>query len=816
MAGGDREMDGVQRENEELRRQLTEANDTLRAIRSGEVDALVVRGQEGHRLYTLESAYEPYRVFVEQMQQGAASLTPDGLILYSNKRFAQILGVAGDRLLGTSIYSIIDEAHHKLVEVLLTATPDRPQDGEMVIARSDGHQVHALFLLTAMPDGTRCAVVTDVTERVRQRELLASKEWLQVTLASIGDCVVSCDTAGRITFLNSVAETVTGWPRAEALGQPIETVFRIVNELTHEPLEDLVRRVLRDGEVIQLGNHAALVTRDGREVPISDSAAPIRDKAGNLAGAVLVFQDATRRRDAQRALQESEARYREREADLARSQALAHLGSWRWNVVDDTVAWSQELYRIFGVDPCTFVPSNEAARSLIHPDDQAAQGERVRKALSGERIPAFESRIIRPNGEERTVLASGFDVEFDEAGKPTALFGTILDITDQKRAEEALHTANAQLAEASRNKDEFIAILSHELRNPLAPIRYALPVLQAQKVDDAGNRAIAVIDRQVDHLTRLVDDLLDVSRITRGKIELRQEHITLASVVTAAAEAASPAMVAARHNLKITVPDEPIWLHGDAARISQVITNLLNNSAKYTPRGGEIVVATERVEGHVVIRVRDNGIGIPREALPTIFDMFTQVPRPDRSPGGLGIGLALVKRLVEMHDGTIEVQSGGAGEGAEFVIRLPIAAEVHVTESVPPRSVATEHGRLRVLIVDDNADLVDMLAIAVENAGHEVRKALDGRSAISAALSYRPDVVLLDLGLPVMSGLEVAKELKRQPETAGAQLVALTGWGGAEDKRLTEEAGFEHHLTKPTDPKMVERLLAQFAARRRP
>jgi PAS domain S-box-containing protein len=668
MAAGS-EVERLRRENAELRRQVAEAADALRAIRSGEVDALVVRGLEGTRLYTLESAYEPYRAFVEQMQQGAASLTPDGLILYSNARFAQILGVAGDRMLGTSIYGLVDEAHHAMVRWLLAATPGCPADGEMVLQGADGALVHALFSVTAMPDGIRCAVVTDVTDRIREQELLASREWLHVTLASIGDAIVSCDAAGRITFLNAVAETLTGWTQAEALGQPIEHVFRIVEEGSPRPLEDLVHRVLRDGQAGQLGNRAMLVARDGREVPIDDSAAPIRDKAGRVAGAVLVFQDATDRRRAQQALTESD-----------------------------------------------------------------------------------------------------------------------------------------------RRKDEFIAVLSHELRNPLAPIRYALPVLQAQSLDDAGSRAVAVIGRQVDHLTRLVDDLLDVSRITRGKIELRREHVTVGSAVTAAAEAASPAIVTARHRLRIVVPEEPIWLFADAARISQVITNLLTNSAKYTPRGGEITVSAERDGGHAVIRVVDNGIGIPHEALPTIFNMFTQVTGADRAQGGLGIGLALVHQLVEMHGGTVEARSAGPGQGAELIVRLPVAHDVRAAKPGEGEPRQAHGARLRVLVVDDNADLVDMLALAVESAGHEVRKALDGPSAVSAALSYRPQVVLLDLGLPVMSGIEVARELKRHPETAAARLVALTGWGQAEDHRMTREAGFEHHLTKPTEPRSLQHLLARIAA----
>lgn len=337
-------------------------------------------------------------------------------------------------------------------------------------------------------------------------------------------------------------------------------------------------------------------------------------------------------------------------------------------------------------------------------------------------------------------------------------------------------------------------------------------MLHREHLSQTAGGALTVIDRQLDHLTRLVDDLLDVSRITRGKLDLRLEYITLGSAVNAAVEAASPVITAARHTLDVVVPDEPIWLHADAARITQVLTNLLNNSAKYTPRGGRIDVHARRERNDAVVAVRDNGMGIPPDAMPTLFKMFRQVNGPDPSQSGLGIGLALVKRLVEMHGGTIEAQSEGTARGSEFTVRLPVAEEREPREPADEeRSDLTNGRRLKVLVVDDNVDLVEMLAILVEDAGHEVRKALDGESAVSAALSYRPDVILLDLGLPVLSGLEVARELRRHPEMARTRLVALTGWGQPEDRRQTEDAGFDTHLTKPAEPQRLQRLLAEFA-----
>jgi PAS domain S-box-containing protein len=407
-----------------------------------------------------------------------------------------------------------------------------------------------------------------------------------------------------------------------------------------------------------------------------------------------------------------------------------------------------------------------------------------------------------------------YDVYAWRVGEPAERKVAILlnDISERKRAEERLQDLNARLQDADRRKDEFIAILSHELRNPLAPVRFAVPILAGEQLSRAGARALAVIDRQADHLTRLVDDLLDVSRITHGKIELRREFVTVASVVSAALEAASPAIAAGRHWLKQDIPDEPIWLHGDPKRLAQVIGNLLHNSAKYSPQGAEIEVVARCESDGAVIRVRDSGIGIPPEALPAVFDMFRQVDLPNRSQGGLGVGLALVKRLVEMHGGSVEAHSDGVGCGAEFTVRLPIPKTANEAAAAETPDVPPSTRSLRVLLVDDNADLLELLATCVEAAGHTVRRARDGQSAVSVALSYRPDVMLVDLGLPGLSGIEVARELRRHPEMKSTRLVALTGWGQPEDRRRTEEAGFDRHLIKPVDADAIERLLAEYAA----
>jgi PAS domain S-box-containing protein len=399
--------------------------------------------------------------------------------------------------------------------------------------------------------------------------------------------------------------------------------------------------------------------------------------------------------------------------------------------------------------------------------------------------------------------------EFGRDGEVCHVLGVSTDITPRKQAEDALREANAQLREAGRRKDEFIALLSHELRNPLAPIRYAIPTLERASLPEPAARALAVIERQTAHLTRLVDDLLDVARMTTGKLELRCDYVTLETVAKAAVEAAAPAVAAGEHSLKLVMPDEPLWVYGDAARLTQIVVNLIDNAAKFTPQRGELELAVDRDGEDGIIRVRDSGVGIPGDALGKVFEMFHQVNPENRmhGGGGLGIGLGLVKQLVDLHGGQIEARSA-VGQGSEFIVRLPVAREFGAEPCVRP-GVTTKEGarRLKVLVVDDNADLVEMLAVFVESFGHDVRKAFDGPSAVSAATMYRPDVVLLDLGLPGMTGFDVARELRLRPETASTYLVAVTGWGQAEDVERTRSAGFSSHLTKPTEPEALRRLL---------
>jgi PAS domain S-box-containing protein len=392
-----------------------------------------------------------------------------------------------------------------------------------------------------------------------------------------------------------------------------------------------------------------------------------------------------------------------------------------------------------------------------------------------------------------------------------------IEVEERKRLEQELKRRLEQLADADRHKNEFLAMLAHELRNPLAPLRNALHVMKMPSVDaPTVLRAREMMERQVSHLVRLVDDLLDISRIIRGKVDMHREMVDMTTVVRRAIETAQPIIDAHGHELVVSLPSEVVTLHADVIRLAQVISNLLVNAAKYTEQSGRIRLSGECQAGQAIIRVRDNGIGIAPELLPRIFDLFVQADRSlARSQGGLGIGLTLVKRLVEAHGGTVEVRSDGLGRGSEFTVRLPAVAETPAAlpgESRPLGVTAGAQPR-RVLIVDDNVDAADSAALLLRMWGHQVHTVHDGLSVSQAVRDFRPEIILLDIGLPGMTGYEVAKHLRAQPALDSLVLAAMTGYGQDEDRRRSQEAGFNYHLTKPLDPSKLEALIGMSPGR---
>ncbi|HET9212235.1 MAG TPA: ATP-binding protein [Thermoanaerobaculia bacterium] len=493
-----------------------------------------------------------------------------------------------------------------------------------------------------------------------------------------------------------------------------------------------------------------------------------------------------------------------------------------------------EDYAIFSMDPEGKVASwNAGAQRLLGyeaeeilgrdgacfftPDEAQAGVPEAELRKAAETGRASDDRWhVRKNGSY--FFASGITTSLRDA--QGALLGYVKimrDRTDRKRLDEELRNRAEALARADEEKDEFLAVLAHELRNPLAPVFYALRLLDEKPLDDPNRWYIRrIVDRQMRRLARLIDDLLDVSRIRTGKVELRKSRIDLGAVIGHAVEVARPLAEDRGHGLDVSLFPEPVWLEADPVRLEQVFTNLLSNAVKFTEDGGRIWLAAERQGQEVVVRVRDTGVGIPPDLLPRVFDLFTQGDRSiDRARDGLGIGLTLSRRLVEMHGGTIEARSEGVGRGSEFVVRLP--AFLHHgppdEETLPARAAEATSRPLRVLVVDDSEDTTELLGTLLEMAGHSIQVAHTGPSALEAAAAFRPDAIILDIGLPGLDGYQVAQRLRGDPALKSVTLIAATGYGQEEDLRRSREVGFDQHLVKPIDPGELQRLLAELAGR---
>ena len=468
-------------------------------------------------------------------------------------------------------------------------------------------------------------------------------------------------------------------------------------------------------------------------------------------------------------------------------------------------SWNATAERLFGYSPEEAVGQSVVA--LLIPDDRKDEENVILERLRhGERIQLYETVRKTKDGRLLDISLTISPVR-DANGEIVGASEIARDITEQKRVA-------SELREADRRKTEFLALLAHELRNPLGPIRHAVKILRARTPrPEELEWATNIIDRQTEHLTRLVDDLLDVSRITRGTIELRKDRVDVTTILMGAVEVSGMQIEKHRHQLLVTPPSEPIHVVGDPTRLTQVVTNLLDNAAKYTDPGGRIWLSAEQEGDDAVIRVRDTGIGIAREALPHVFEMFTQTGAfLERTHGGLGVGLALVDRLVKLHGGSVTAASGGAGAGSEFTIRLPVAETTRTSpDAGTPVAAGARATRRRVLVVDDNVDSVDSLAVLLGIMGHEVESANDGQEGLRLAAQFHPQIGILDIGLPKMNGYDLAQRLRREPWAKDLVLVALTGWGLEEHRERSAQSGFDHHLTKPVNLDALQMILATVA-----
>jgi PAS domain S-box-containing protein len=506
---------------------------------------------------------------------------------------------------------------------------------------------------------------------------------------------------------------------------------------------------------------------------------------------------------------EATARLTESEARLSRAQEMAHLGSWELDLTRNRLTCSDEIYRIFDWEPREFEATYEALLAAVHPEDRAAVDAAYSASVGESNRYEIEHRIVQERTGAIRVVHERCEHKRDASGRIVASFGMIHDITERKRAEEELKTANLRLAQADRRKNDFLAVLSHELRNPLAPIVNSLYILdRASPGCDQANRAKRVIDRQVVHLSNLVNDLLDVTRISRNKIQLHKERLELCDVVSRSVEDNRSLFESAGVHLELELTSEPIAVRADRTRVVQIVSNLLQNAAKFARKGGHTRVFVSAEATEAMIRVADDGIGMEPETLARLFEPFMQADHSlDRGKGGLGLGLALVKGLVKLHDGSISVRSDGLGKGTEFCVRLPLHTEAAHPSPLPPADCAPV--RRRVLVIEDNIDAADTLCEALELGSHEVLVAHSGPEGLTKAREFCPDVVLCDIGLPGMDGYDVARAFRANGQFEQTFLVALSGYVLAEDRRHSAEAGFDRHLAKPPDLDQLEQVLAE-------
>lgn len=651
------------------------------------------------------------------------------------------------------------------------------------------------------------AVSRDVTRRQLAEEALRQSEerWrfaLQVAKLGAWEINLADHTAWRSELHDQIfgyPALLPRWTYEDFLGHVVEADRAAVAQSFEQSMAQLqphdrtsefrIRRT--DGAVRWIWIHMKTV-------------GSVEGGGGRMFGLV---QDITDRKVAEQRLIDSEE-------SLRLAAEAAHFGMYDRDLGGAHFHISPQIKQMLGYEPD--MPLGHLQVILhMHPDDRLAGAAAFQRACdpAGDGRLMVEQRIVRCDGTVRWIASVG-RVLFDEAGVPRRSLGFWVDITERRRLALQTQEQAQALAELARRKDEFLAMLSHELRNPLAALSNAFDLLRLQEND--GVRPLQthrIIDRQMRQLRHLVDDLLDVTRITSGSVRLRRAQISLGDVVARAVETAQPLISQRLHALKVSLLPQPLWLDADAARLEQVLVNLLTNAAKYTDEGGRIGLSIEQQGDTAVLRVRDNGIGIEPELLPRIFELFAQAERAiDRSQGGLGIGLCLAQRLVALHGGTLEVHSV-FGQGSEFVVRLPV-----MLAALPPPppliSAALLPGKgCRVLVVDDNVDAVKGLAALLRMSGHVVQVAYDGPSALTAALAAPPDVVLLDIGLPGLTGYEVAQQMRREAALRNIVLVALTGYGRETDRQLSQEAGFDYHLVKPADFDEVERIVASVAER---
>ncbi len=655
-----------------LRQSLDEAQETLRAISAGEIDAVLIKGEDSATVMTLGPSDSPYRILLDESAQARAVVSPDGVILHVNAALTKLLQRTPEELTGTLLGDLVEPGSLAALRALFREGAEAEAEKELILRNRAGQRIPLSLGVRPLKDNPAgpSLLLSDYTEE-RLRDRIISEEILaQSILEQVADAIIVCDASGRIIRASRTVEAMTG-------PDPLQRYF--------------------------------------------DEVVPLR----------------------------------------------------------------------------AFIDGNES------------QTLSFQAIMQSPTIRGWDVEYTDPRGNTYNLLLNvGF--LYGPEGTARGAVITLTDITARKRVESALELAD-------RRKNEFLAILAHELRNPLAPISNSVSILSSGKLSaEVQDKALSMMDRQVKQMVRLVDDLMDVSRITRGKIELKKEKVDLAEVLKVAVETANPLIGQFDHTLAADLPDTPVWLEADFTRLSQVFSNLLNNAAKYSLPKGEIRLFTRMDGDFVTVHVADKGIGIRPEMLGRIFDMFAQVDDSlERAHGGLGVGLTLVKTLVEMHGGSITASSAGPDKGSEFVVRLPVAPVATAPKAVEPVAAGEEHGHMRVMIVEDNDALAQTTGWLVEMLGYDYSLARSGPEALANVGAYKPDVMMLDIGLPGMNGYDLCRTLRQDPALKDTIFIAQTGWGQDEHRQMARDAGFHHHMVKPLSFDALENLLGSIEKARR-
>ena len=755
---------------------------------------------------------EPTQIdLVEELPVAVVVTDRAGRVVEVNDAAVELLAHPREVCLGRTLVSFV---HRQPPDVDGPAAPQAAGTvvfpGRARLLRSDGSFRAIEGTRRTLADGRTVHVLHDVTASAMEADALRESErQLKFVANTVPALLAFVDTNARYVWVNEAYRSWFGLAPEEIRGRHVRDV------LGEAPWEQVRHRIARTlaGEAVVFDNRAFYQFGPARDVHVAYL--PHRDPSGRVDGLVVLVTDVSEIKNAERARRRSEKM-------LAESQTAAHVGSWEADLAGDaggsSLRWSDETYRMFGWDPGVSIDHLRFI-DAVHPEDRATVLSTAKAGIARAERFEKEYRIVRSDGTIRWIRA-WTNVEKDASGRPIRLLGTCQDVTESRLAVHERERALEELKEADRQKDEFLAMLSHELRNPLAPILSAVEIL---RIADPGDRDLsarfrAVIERQVSLMKRLLDDLLDVARVSRGQIELRKELVDLTGVVARANEISRPLITEKQQRLSVTSgPGGTILVDADATRLVQVFANLLNNAAKYSERGGRIDVDISAVDHEAVVRVRDNGIGMAPELLDRVFDLFVQATRSlDRAQGGLGIGLTMVRSLVRMHGGSVRAFSEGPGLGSEFVVRLPRerAAVPVATESAPSRPIPSKASQpLRVLVVDDNLDAATSLGTLLSLIGHVVTLAPDGPTALALLPGVAPDLVLIDIGLPVMDGYALAAAL-RDAGLDRAALIAVTGYGRDDDVRRSREAGFDDHLVKPVDLATLQRITTRQTERR--